>query len=1159
MKKKYWKDIGQSFILSKGRFFSIFGLMAIGSLALVGLKVTPPNMEGTAQRYINTYNMADLTVISDYGLSDEDVSELKTIKDVTIEYGYLTDVTVKNSGDAIRVFSNSHTVSKYKLISGKMPSMSDEIALDSIMRDDYKIGDEISFTQSNKGILKRTTFTVTGFVNSSDIWDEHSMGASSAGYGELNGYGITTDTAFNSNVYSLARISYDDLNHVNYYSDNYTRLVNKHRKDLDKLLADNGNNRLVKLKADGQAKIDEGYANILSSEQKIANGAQQLADSKSQIDSSQSQINTAKVQVDSNTANIAQAASQLAQGQDTLNLSYIQLVSAKQQLDSAKATLDSTKVQLDSAYVQLDTGLRTLNTKKDQLDIAGSQLTDTKTILDNKKTQLDSSANQLTFMQAALTKAQTDLQRQKDSLTAAGDNPESDPNIISMEDSLTQQASILSTAQSEYDSGLSQYNIALATYDASLTSYQLGLEQYNTGLDEYNINSASYESGMAQYNSALATYNTNLTSYEDGVANYNLGLMTLDKSQAEYESGVQELESIKSTISENQAHIDAAVTSLAESTADYESKKDEAENEIAVAKAKLDKSQLELNSLQEPTYTSYTRSTLPGSDGYVTYSNSSSSISAVGSIFPVVLYLVAAMVTFTTMTRFVDEERSNAGIFKALGYTNRRIIAKFVIYGLVASLTGTLVGIAIGNFVISPKISDIISVRTVIGSSNLYFYPFWIFIAFALAIVSAVLPAYLVANKELTENPAKLLLSKPPVSGSKILLERVSFIWRRLNFTQKVTARNIFRYKQRMLMTVFGVAGSVALLFAGLGIQSSISGIVSSQFGNILKYDMIVSEKRGALDADKEKLTKALESSNVEASLATQYTNINQPISGLSDNQSISLLVTDSNKISNFINLRDRITGVHLDLINNGAIISEKLSKLYNVKVGENISLTINNKIVKVKVSGISEMYAGHFIYMTKGYYEKLTNTAYNPNAYLVTLSDNSQSTVKSTSADLMAMDAVSAVVQNSSLTKQLETVSESLSSVMIILVIVSILLAVVILYNLTNINVEERIRELSTIKVLGFHNKEVTMYIYRETITLSIVGIITGLAGGYVLHRAILNIIGSNSIMFNPNVAFYVYLVPILVIIGILTLLGLLVNNILKRVDMLEALKSVE
>lgn len=878
-KKTYWKDIRKSFGSSKGRFLSIMLLMVLGAFAFVGLKVTGPDMQATASQYLKKHNTMDLSVIASYGFSDDDKEELDSIKNADVEYGYLTDVTVKNTDDAIRVFSKSTSISTYELVSGRLPKSSDEISLASTMKDDYKVGDTISFTQSDEdGILKNTTYKVVGFVNSSEILSTTSLGSSTAGDGSLSNYAVVTESAFDTDTYTIARIRYDNLKTLNPFSESYKQKVADKQDELDDLLSDNAEQRLGSLKSNAQAEVDAN----------------------------------------------------------------------QEKVDSAKA--------------------------------------------------------QLAAQESAL---------------------------------------------------------------ASLSAEQQAAAQ-----------------------------------------------SSIDQAQAE-------------------------IT--------------ESESEIQEAQAKID-------AMTEPTYTSYTRSTLPGGEGYQTYESSTSSISSIGNIFPVVLYVVAALVTFTTMTRFVDEERTNSGILKALGYSNSDVIKKFVIYGFVASMIGTVLGIVAGHYLLSRIIAQIVTSDTTLGETHLYFYWNYTAIALILALISAVLPAFLIAKNELSEKPAQLLLPKPPVKGSKIFLERIGVIWRRLSFTHKVTARNIFRYKQRMLMTIFGVAGSVALLFAGLGIRSSLGNVIENQFTNLMPYDMIVAKNDDNSSSENQEVKDFMDSNKVSQYQSIYFTTLSETISGLIDKQTVSIMVSSGDDFGDFIHLKDASSGDSLTLSDDGIIISEKLASLYHVEAGDSFTLKDRDgKKHTVKVAAVAEMNVGHYLFMSQKVYQKIFGETPDDNAYLVTLKNDSSSNIEKLSTKLLAMSGVSAVSQNSSLVKTVKSVVASLNGAMTILIVVSILLAVVILYNLTNINVAERIRELSTIKVLGFYDKEVTMYIYRETISLSLIGIIVGLIGGKYLHQVIMGMIGSDSIMFGTTVGWDIYAIPIAVIVIILLALGWLVNHILKTVDMLEALKSVD
>lgn len=899
-RKTYWKDLLQSFTGSKGRFLSILTLMMLGSLAVVGLKVASPNMERTAWAYLKETNAADMTVIADYGLDQADQEELQTLSGAAVEFGYMTDLTLANSEDAIRIFSNTEKISKFQVTEGRLPEKDDELALADFWKDRYQIGQVIQLSQKkgSNSQLKRDSYTITGFVHSPDIFSKTDMGSSASGNGNLAAYGVVTEENFKSSVYTIARLRFASLTDVNPFSSDYEKKLEEEEATLKNLVADNGQARLEKMKKDAQESLDEG----------------------------------------------------------------------KKQLDEAETNLTAGKKRLQ----EIETRLQAQENQVSQLP-------------EPQKSQASSQ----------LGEAKEQLKQEKEKLSQA---------------------------------------------------------------------------------------ETNLASEKD-------------KWQA---------------------------------------------------------SQDEVNALTEPTYHVYNRKSSPTGQGYLMYSNSAMSIRAVGNIFPVVLYAVAAMVTFTTMTRFVDEERTNAGIFKALGYHSKDIIAKFVIYGLVAGTLGTLLGILLGHYILAPTISHIITERMIVGESQQYFYWTYSCLALGLSLVASVLPAYLVSRRELHEEAAQLLLPKPPVKGSKILLERITFIWSRLSFTQKVTARNIFRYKQRMLMTIFGVAGSVALLFAGLGIQSSVVGVADRQFKDLQQYQMVLSVNSRASDSDKAKLEEKLQSDEVENYRLISSKQIEEKYAGKAGVQTVTMMVTDQDDLAPFVLLEKNREKLGLS---NGVVLTEKLAQLAGVSVGDNF--TIDGKTFKV--GAITEHYVGHFVYMNQATYEEIYGQAPKMNTYLVQLKDKSEVNTERVAGEFMDQAAVSGLVQNASTIQLFESFANSLNHTMAILVLVSVLLAIVILYNLTNINVAERIRELSTIKVLGFHNKEVTLYIYRETIILSLIGMTVGLVSGFYLHQFLIQMIAPGTFRFQPKVGWEVYLIPVLAVSVILAILGVFVNHYLRKVDMLEALKSVE
>lgn len=1110
----------QSLLSSKGRFLSIFSLMMLGALALTGLKVTAPNMEKTAQAYIASHRTMDLAVISGLGLSQADLDELETIEGATLETGYFKDVVTNEGQTAIRLFSAPKTLSTYKLVAGEMPSQKGQIALSASFKNRYKLDDTVQVMESDKDgkILTQTSFTLVGFVASAEIWDNETMGMATSGDGQLGGYGLVSQDTFKSEVYTIARIRYDDLVDLPYYSQAYQDRLDQHQEDLEKLLADNDEQRLATIQSDGQTDISKGEEEIAQAQSQLDQAAGELASGKDQLASGRSEF--------------ARGRAKLVQSEMEWRTVLAQLLQTKFQLDESKKELDNQKDKLDQSKSFLDVSHEGLLETAQRLESAKQQL-------DSQNAQLSQTASQISTGRASWFQAQKELDLEIANHLQEGQTLSDYPDLLARQEGLDVEKSRLDQMESAHE----QANQA----------YLQGYDYYQTKQNEYNSNLAQYQTWNQEYQAGLARYQAGLSQYEQGIVAYNKGV-------EDYEWGLSQLESSNQLLRQEELRLEEADKELSQAQSQFSEKKATADQEISQAQTEIAQAKSDLSKLEKAPYQVYTRSSLPGGDGYTTYSNATRSIAAVGNVFPVVLYLVAALVTFTTVARFVDEERTQSGLLKALGYTNRQIMAKFILYGLAAGLVGTIVGIIAGNLLLSPLISNIITQTTVIGPAKLHFYPLWTGLALLLSLASSVLPAYLVARRELTEKPAQLLLPKPPVTGSSIWLEKWPAIWSRLSFTHKVTARNIFRYKLRMLMTIFGVAGTVALLFGGLGIRSSISGVVQRQFGELIHYDMLVVENSRATEGELDKLTHFLQSDQVRQSLPVAFEQLHQTVeeNGQRKNLSISLYISDRRDFGNQVSLESS-TGQPIKLSDRGIVLTEKLAQIYGVSVGDKLSLTLEDKEVSVRVEAVADMYAGHFIYMTRGYYEQVTGKQQTANAYLVQLKDRQLGHIQTLASQLLAMPAVRSLVQNTSLIDMLTTIAGSLQTIMTILVILSILLGLVILYNLTIINMSERIRELSTIKVLGFHNKEVTMYIYRETIALSLIGMLVGLVSGIYLHKLLLAMIGSDSIRFNPSVGLEVYLIPILAISGILAALGWYVNHHLRKVDMLESLKSVD
>ena len=1157
LKRTLHKDILLSFHHSIGRFLSIMFLMLLGSFALVGLKVVKPNVDQAMTELFTTHNTMDLAVIGDYGISESDQQELSTLfPTATIEYGYFTDVVIDHTNTSFRLFSLPKDISQFTLITGKMPATETEVALDNFYRTQYQIGDTINFSQNGNTnqLLASTQYTVTGFVTSPDILSETSRGTSTSGTGTLEGFGVISPKAFDSKTYTIARFRYNDLSNMNTFSKKYWTKLEEFQHQLEKSLLNNGSLRLSSIQTEAQNEIHSAEEEISQAESKLSSGESAVSSAESELSLQRSNLDSANADVSSNDETLANALSELTTAETTLTNSKQMLDNAFVQIQAAETTLSSQKNQLDEATSSLTVAKTQLDETKNTLDTTKTELDTHKTELDNKSIELSNAKETIDANQTALNQAKSELAIEMNAISEQGIDIHSSPEIIAKQTMIAELSSALETAIAEYTTGLNAYNLGLTEYETGLTEYNEGVTQYETALAEYEAKSQEFNSGLTAYEEGMAILSAKKTGYQSGLIEYNNGLAEYNVGLNNYHSGKKQLEEAQQQLKDGESQYNDGNIEFQKKKTEFQNQKTDAETEIATAKVKIDNAKSDINKLETPEYHIYTRRTMLGADGYRILVNSVDGIHSIGNLFPVVLFLVAALVTMTTMTRFVNEERKNAGILKALGYDNSDVIRKFIIYGLTASVIGSVIGSILGAYLLPFILIKTLFANMALPDISLQFDWLVVILAVGCAIICSIGPALYVAYRELKEVPSLLLLPKPPAKGATILLERIPIIWRRLNFTHKVTFRNLFRYKQRMLMTIFGVAGSVALLFAGLGITASLGGVVEQQFGDIMHYDILMLHDSHLTLDEHNAIQNRLDSTEIQQFQSVYAKPLTESLPDVDDNQDITLIVAEANTLNQFVRLRNRQTQQPLTVSDSGIIISEPYSRLLGK---DDFMMHINHHAYTVPVSGVAEFYTGHYAFMTPQAYQLFIGQLPPNNAFLINLIDSNNT--PHIAAQLMSLNGVQAVAQNTDIIEFVDIMVHSLSTSMYILTAVSILLAIVILYNLTTINIAERIRELSTIKVLGFHNAEVTFYIFRETIILSFIGILLGLLGGNMLHQIMLQTVAPQNVMFNPEVTASVYIMPIGTVVTILTILGFIVNRTLKHIDLLDALKSIE
>ncbi|PIO84124.1 hypothetical protein BSQ39_11415 [Loigolactobacillus backii] len=576
------------------------------------------------------------------------------------------------------------------------------------------------------------------------------------------------------------------------------------------------------------------------------------------------------------------------------------------------------------------------------------------------------------------------------------------------------------------------------------------------------------------------------------------------------------------------------------------------QKQLTAAKQKLTAAKTKSANLAKPSYLLNDRQTNPG---FAEFQSLANRIDAIANIFPVFFFFIAILITFTSMTRMVEEKRKEIGTLKALGYRNSEIAVKYILYAFLAAFTGVVLGVLIGAKLLPVVVFTILKARYIFTDYPLHFYFTPIVLATIAALIATLGSSLGTLLRDLREKPAELLVAKAPKVGKRILLERITPLWSRFSFNQKITYRNLFRYKSRMILTILGIAGCTGLMLAGFGLKDSISAPVEKQFSEIMHYDLVVTLNAKTNAAQPNAAQTVLKKSNaVKHTLPVFSEQVTFKKTNTTDQNANLFVTSNAKKFAQYVTLKPAGKSP-VKLTNQGAVINQHLAELYHINPGDHLTMQLaNGKSVRLRVSQIGANYIGHNIYMTAKYYKQVAATSSPANTYLVKTNDHS---LEQLTKNLHKVQSVIGTTSVKSQIEQQNKTTASLNSVVLIFIVLSGTLAFVVLYNLTNINISERMRELSTIKVLGFFDNEVTMYIVRENIILTLFGTLFGFGVGNALTWAILKLASSDTIVFPLIIHGTSYVIAGLMTFVFSAIVLIATHFNLKHIDMLAALKA--
>ncbi|MBF2588187.1 FtsX-like permease family protein [Listeria marthii] len=1130
-----WKDIYREIWRSKSRFISIFMLIMLGVAFFSGLKATGPDMLLTANNYFNKYDLANFNVQSTYGIDQTDKQALEKVDGVKqVELGYTADTLMQDKNIVTKLYSMKadNQLNKYKVVTGRLPEKSGEIALDNnkLIHENVQLGDKVTFVKNdgNKltGTLKESTFKVVGFVQSPAYIQKSERGASTVGKGKTEAFGVIPEQDFALPEYTIANLTFTNLASEKAFSDAYISNEEKDKDSIETALKNQPEKRLEKIKATEQKKLNDATKEINQGKAELKTNEAKLVDAKAQLDAGFSEYQAAKKSYDA----------KISQGEAEIRNGEAELASAKKQLDAAQAQISQGEAAISQAEVELKEGQDAWEDANDLLNTTNGYLRNTKATLENALKQPDL----------------TNIELDRASLLNTFDSVAADLGLSAKEQ--TTYKATMNQLLNDYESGAisdSEIRAGLNEAFAQVTDAQKEYQAARATLDKEK---QTIEQGQQALTAKTQELQAAKNTYEAGLAKYQAGTKKLATAKAQLaagkETGGVELQNAL-------AKLNAGKAAYEKNLALFTTEKQKAEPKLASAEKEVKIGQEKLDTLELPKYYVLDRNDNPG---YSEYKENADRLTSLSTAFPIFFFLIAALVCLTTMTRMVEEQRTQIGTLKAFGYSNGSIILKYLVYGSIASVIGSVLGILIGFQFFPNIIFNAYKSMYEMPPVDIGFYWSYSLLSLFVALFCTTFTAYVACRAELRANAATLMRPKAPKIGKRIFLERIQFIWKRMNFTSKVTARNLFRYKQRMLMTVLGVAGCTALILTGFGLRNSISDIAKMQYGQIMKYDAAVYQDMSAPPTAKETFDELMDDSNIKSKLAMSQTNIDTVKAGQSAQATSIIVPKNLNELPNYIVLRDRASHTTEKLTDDGAIITEKLAKLFDVKPGDTITVkNADNDKFQIKVSAITENYALHYIYMTPTYYQQIFKEKPVYNLDLLMLKDTSEKVESDFAEKLTDSKSVLNVTFSNNVSSMLTDTLDSLNIVIVVLITSAALLAFVVLYNLTNINVSERIRELSTIKVLGFYPKEVTMYVYRENIILTLMGIVAGFVLGFFLHRFIITTAEVDQMMFSPAISWTSYLFSGILTLVFATVVMVVMHIKLKRIDMIEALKSVE
>ena len=1162
MKSNIWKSTFREIKQSFGRFMAIFAITALGVSLFSGLKVIQPAMVKTTDEYFKEKEFYNYRVLSNLGFEQEDLEYLAVQEDVRRAEGIVTfDMLCSledESEKVVKIYNVPECINDIELLYGRLPESANECIVDSSMYQEDSLGKKIYLSEDNdEDDLENFAvkeFIISGIAQSS-TYIQFERGNTSIGNGKISGFMYIPMDAFEVDYFTEILVKFHEDYKI--YSDEYDAYMDEKEpvwEELAEQAAQNRHDRIVaeaaeeledakkefaEEKADAEAELEDArieladaHKELTDAETEIADAKKELADGRAAFEENKKTLDDAGYEIGYNLkVKLPDAEEELDDNYNLLCAKSAELSEGKKQLEAGQQELDEKKAELETAKVQLQT--MKMSVAEIQERIHGIKL---------KLFELQNSG---TVNETELTLVGTVIGHVEESVNQIlmGMKPDYMPQDTSSL-SFEQRIGILEITLSKIEEEIAGQEPELEAGETQLLAAQAEIDKNRAVLES---GEKKIKAGFKEIEKARAEIADAYEEIEEGLEQWEEGMRQLSEGEAELLKGEAELADAEKELADGW-------TEYYDGLEEYEEGYQEFVTEIADAEAEIADAEQEIADIEEPESFLLGRET---NVGYVCMENDSSIVNGIANVFPVFFYAVAALVCVTTMSRMIEEQRTQIGVLKALGYSDVSIMGKYLFYSGSAAISGCLFGYFFGTWFFPIVIWLAYSTMYDVADIVYVFDAEVLIFSMIVSILCSMGVTLISCKNELSEVAAELMRPKAPKAGKRIFLEYIPFLWKRMKFLHKVSYRNVFRYKKRFFMMVIGISGCTGLLVTGFGVQDSIANIANDQYDRIQVVDINVMLSEEVEESTGDFIAR------VAGDRVTDYIYVMEKSIDLVTDEavkSLSLVAIDETEdISPYVILPDAETGETLKYPGEGeCVLTDKLAKSYDLQVGDSVIFRDeNNHSMELKLSGIAENYLYNFVYMTTQTYEKCLGEKAELKTIYMNLAEGADP--HRVTAELMKEKEVAAASVSSDSKDRFTSMIESLDMLIVVITGCAGFLAFIVLYNLTNINITERIREIATIKVLGFYRNETASYVFRENLILTAFGAIAGLGLGKLFHAFVMSQVQVDQVSFDVRILPRSYLYSVILTFVFAVVINLFMTGKLERVSMTESLKSVD